>query len=168
MLNNDIIKKLIHSAKMSLYWSKKHWDMTHGLDANEYPVPDINKAFNEWNWADRDLKEAISMVEAEMEKEQKEKDELFLFDKNNVKKTTEEIMCEDDKKEFTRLTHESSYGVKTTIEFDSEDVSAEDYIQAMVTIMTSATFTPTTILRSMYDYAHDALKAHDPGYLNEE
>ena len=71
-------------------------------------------------------------------------------------------MRPDNEKQFTRFTHESSYGVKTIIEYSSEDLNADDYLQAMVTMMTSATFTPRTIYETMIDFAKDALSALGP------
>ena len=61
-------------------------------------------------------------------------------------------------KPFTVITHESTDCGRTIIEFD-RDLSAEEYIQAMVTIMISATFHPVTLFRTMYRYAKDSLEA---------
>lgn len=62
-------------------------------------------------------------------------------------------------KPFTVITHESTDCGRTILEFDRDDLSAEDYIQAMVTIMIAATFHPITILRNMYRYSKDSLEA---------
>lgn len=138
----DKLKKLVDLVKENLKWSKAYWDRSHQYSENyTYSEQEINEAFNYWNWSERDLKDFIR----ELQKNEKPKD------------------MTDKDKEFTRITHESSYGVKTVIDFNSEDVGAEDYIQAMVTIMTSATFTPITIFKTMYEYAKNALDAleHD-------
>ena len=131
----DKLEKITQLAKEVLRWSKTYWDRSHQLGEATYTEPEINEAFNNWNWAEEDLKDFI----LEMDK-QKPKDML-------------------EKKEFTRITHESSYGVKTVLDFDREDLGPDDYMQAIVTIMTSATFTPVTIYKTMYEFAKDALAA---------
>ena len=89
--------------------------------------------------------------------ENREKDlKDFILKIEEANKTNDTM---DSEKKFTRITHESSYGVKTVLNFDSEDLGPEDYIQAIVTIMVSATFVPVTIYRTMYEYSRDALKA---------
>lgn len=62
-------------------------------------------------------------------------------------------------KPFTVITHESTDCGRTILEFDRDDLNAEEYIQAMVTIMIAATFHPITILRNMYRYSKDSLEA---------
>ena len=62
-------------------------------------------------------------------------------------------------KPFTVITHESTDCGRTILEFDRDNLSAEDYIQAMVTIMISATFHPVTIFRNMFRYSKDSLEA---------
>lgn len=64
-----------------------------------------------------------------------------------------------NEEKFTRFTYESTDCGKVTIEYDRDDLSAEEYIQAMVTIMISATFHPVTIFRNMYRYSKDSLEA---------
>ena len=135
-MNDNDLKKLISLVKDCLTWSKKYWDRSQQFGEEEYTQQDINEAFNNWNWAEKDLKDFISKIET-----------------NKTNNTM------DSEKKFTRITHESSHGVKTVLDFNTEDLGAEDYIQAMVTIMTSATFTPITIYRVMYECSKDALKA---------
>ena len=136
-ISNNDFKKLIQLVKDCLTWSKKYWDRSHQYGEEEYTQQDINEAFNNWNWAEKDLKDFILKIE-------------------EANKTNDTM---DSEKKFTRITHESSYGVKTVLNFDSEDLGPEDYIQAIVTIMVSATFVPVTIYRTMYEYSRDALKA---------
>lgn len=62
-------------------------------------------------------------------------------------------------KPFTVITHESTDCGRTILEFDRDDLNAEEYIQAMVTIMIAATFQPITIFRNMYRYSKDSLEA---------
>ena len=61
MLDNKTIKDLIHKTKETLIWSKKYWDRSHQFGEVEYTVPEINEAFNNWNWAEKDLKEASAL-----------------------------------------------------------------------------------------------------------
>ena len=56
-------KLMIPTSKNVLLWSKKYWDRSHQFGEEEYSQQDINEAFNQWNWAERDLKEAIKSYE---------------------------------------------------------------------------------------------------------
>lgn len=166
-INNDTrIKKIIDAAKQVLIWSKKYWDRSHQFGEQEYTVQDINEAFNKWNWAEKDLKELIIAFEDEQRKQEKHDDNLFIFDKNNKGKTIDEML--EEKKQFTKITCETSYGEKMTLEWDTEDLSPDDYMHAFYTIMVGQTFMPKTILEAMYEYAHDALKNIEPEYLDEQ
>ncbi len=66
-------------------------------------------------------------------------------------------MCKEKEKEFTKLTCESSYGIKTTYEMDSEDPDIEDLMQGFYTLLIGATWSEITILEYMRDFANDKL-----------
>lgn len=67
-----------------------------------------------------------------------------------------------EKQEFTRLTLESSYGSKTIVEFDNEDMDAYELTGAFFTCMVGATFVPVSILEAMRDFAENNLEVLNP------
>jgi len=62
MLDSNL-EKLIKLVKKTLEWSKIYWDRTHQLEENVYSQLDINEAFNNWNWAEKDLIDFIKEIE---------------------------------------------------------------------------------------------------------
>lgn len=149
------LQDLLHYASMEILWSKEYWIRSHQLGKTEYSEQDINEAFNKWNWATHDLEKAIEKYNKQLDKEKKEKDKLFLFEPEYKSKTIDEIMKED--KEFTRLEHENSYGVKTTIFLNTEDPDVDECVNAFYTLMISATYQECTILKAMKQFAEDKL-----------
>ena len=59
-----------------------------------------------------------------------------------------------NKDKFTRFTVEQS-DIKIVLETPFEDISGEDCIQALETLMTGLTFLPTTIRKSMQTYIYE-------------
>lgn len=151
MTVDDIIKK----AKKVLIWSKTYWDRKELLPG-EYNQGEINEAFNNWNWSERELKEAIIAYEDEQKKRRsKTESRKTLYE---YKKIIGDKPMLNDKKKFTRLTIESSYGTKQTYEFDSEDVCAEELISAFYALMIGSTYQETSTLELMKQFAEDKLK----------
>ena len=68
----------------------------------------------------------------------------------------------DRREQFTRLTLESSYGSKTIVEFDNEDIDVYELVNAFFTCLIGATFQPTSILRTMKEFAEDSLEVLEP------
>ena len=65
-----------------------------------------------------------------------------------------------EKENFTRLTLEQS-DRKIVWEVPYEDVTGNDLMQAIETIMVGMTFIPDSVYRSMYEYAKERLHEDD-------
>ena len=64
-----------------------------------------------------------------------------------------------EKEPFSRLTLESSYGTKQIAEWDHEDISIDDILDAFYGILIGATWHPQTILQAMQEFAEEKLEA---------
>ena len=133
------IETIIKLAKDVLIWSKKYWERSQQFGLVEYTEQDINEAFNKWNWAEADLRNAIIQYEDEQ---------------NEIRK-----MNTDKEKQFTRLTYESSYGIKNTIELNTEDPQIEDLIDSFYSMLIGATWQERTILESLKAFAESKLRS---------
>lgn len=154
------IEKIIKLAKDVLIWSKKYWDRSHQFGEEEYTEQDINEAFNKWNWAETDLKNAIIQYEDEQNEIRKrnlvpEYKQIKFFNK----KQEDSKMNTEREKQFTKMTFESSYGVKQTVELNTEDPEIEDLVDAFYSMMVGATWQERTILETLKQFAESKLKA---------
>ena len=68
-------------------------------------------------------------------------------------------MNTDKEKQFTRLTYESSYGIKNTIELNTEDPQIEDLIDSFYSMLIGATWQERTILESLKQFSENKLNA---------
>ena len=154
------IETIIKLAKDVLIWSKKYWERSQQFGLVEYTEQDINEAFNKWNWAETDLRNAIIQYEDEQNEVRKrnlipEWKKIKFF--NNKLEDTK--MNTDKEKQFTRLTYESSYGIKNTIELNTEDPQIEDLIDSFYSMLIGATWQERTILESLKAFAESKLRS---------
>lgn len=161
----DLAKKIVKLSKHYVTTGSRYWNLTHPFfEEEKVPEPDINGAFNEWNWAEKELINALISYEEEETKQKREED----------KKAIQQIFNNDTdmetKKEFTRFTLETSYGDKTIKELDTEDPQIEDCVHAFFTLMIGSTWQPVTILEEMKRFAESNLAALDRNrlYTKEE
>lgn len=148
---STLAAEIVKLARKYIALGKKYWDLTHPFfEEEKVPQTSINEAFNKWNWAEKELYDKLKEYE-DVESEQKA---------NADKETAQKIFntMEEDRKEFTRFTLETSYGDKTVKEMDTEDPDIEDCIHAFYTIMIGSTWQAKTILEGMRDFAEDMLK----------
>lgn len=148
---STLAAEIVKLARKYIALGKKYWDLTHPFfEEEKVPQTCINEAFNNWNWAEKELYDKLKEYE-DLESEQKA---------NADKETAQKIFntMEEDRKEFTRFTLETSYGDKTVKEMDTEDPDIEDCIHAFYTIMIGSTWQAKTILEGMRDFAEDMLK----------
>lgn len=152
---STLAAEIVKLARKYILLGKKYWDYTHPFfEEEKVPQTAINEAFNNWNWAEKELVDKIKEYE-DLEAQQKA---------NADKETADKIFntMEEDRKEFTRFTLETSYGDKTIKELDTEDPDIEDCVHAFYTIMIGSTWQARTILEGMRDFAESMLKTIEP------
>ena len=92
----DLAKKIVKLSKHYVTTGSRYWNLTHPFyDDEKVPEPEINGAFNEWNWAEKELINALISYEEEETKQKREED----------KKAIQQIFNNDTdmetKKQFT-------------------------------------------------------------------
>lgn len=65
---------------------------------------------------------------------------------------------------FTRLTMETSYGTKVTIDCDHADISADDAVQMFYTAMVGLTFNENSIAGAMDDFVKNKKESWEYTY----
>ena len=153
---STLAAEIVKLARKYIVLGKKYWDLTHPFfEEEKVPQTLINEAFNKWNWAEKELFDKVKEYE-DLESSLKTE-----ADRDTAQKIFNTTM-EEDRKEFTRFTLETSYGDKTIKEMDTEDPDIEDCVHAFYTLMIGSTWQARTILEGMRDFAESMLKTIEP------
>ena len=111
---------------------------------------------------DYELRQAIITYEDEQRLAQPLHKHTTVADELWNNKDKNNINMYEEKKPFTRLTFENSYGHKITHEWNSADLSVEDVLDGFYAALIGATWTPQGILHSMRDFAEERLEVLEP------
>ena len=153
----NLADQIVSLSKKLMAKEQRYWDLTHPFyEDDKVDEGTINQAFNEWNWAVKDLKEKIDEFEEkkrELKAEADHEDARKIFENNDITPTE----MDEERKQFTRFTLETSYGDKTIKELDTEDPDIEDCVHAFFTIMIGSTWQPITVLKAMKSFAESNL-----------
>lgn len=157
MTTNEIISL----AKKTIVLARNYREACKRAPYNKFGEQEMNTALTAWELKEKELSDAIIKFEDEEYAKRNEtithgtiEEELF-----NNKDINNKQMFDKEKKQFTRLTFENSYGHKITQEWDSEDVDIDDLLQGFYTALIGATWHPCSVLRCMKDFSEDLLSS---------
>ena len=142
----NITDKIVNAVDKFLYWDDLKWKMFFNFP-------------NEFNDTEKeDTKIKVSLIKEDL---------LELIENYHTQKSLENahvfkemVKPIDNNKKFTRLSVESSYGSKISYEFDYEDTSMEELLDAFFTLMIGETWHPKTIIESMAEFAEEKKESY--------
>ena len=142
--------------------TKKYVILTRKLINGPY-VPEKELDLQEQiSTLDYELRQAIITYEDEQRLAQPPHKHTTVADELWNNKDKNNINMYEEKKPFTRLTFENSYGHKQIYELDHEDACLEDMLDGFYALLIGATWSPIGTLEAMRDFAQEKLDAFAP------